>query len=321
MYDIIMAPTDGSGFDREAIAVATRLSNAPGAQLKIVRVYSAPMVFTGPDTVDFPREAIERERQWESSQLGALAAECAESTSAEVSSSLREGPVADTLVSYARENHVDLIVITSHGRAGIARAALGSVTDALIRNTNIPVFVVKRTPSYLAEKETRPFRKILVPLDGSKLAEEIIPQVIELATKNEAEVVLVNVLTPVNYSQKRIEDSALPWWENDISVAQTYLGEQAERIRGLGVPASIEITIGEDAADGITRSASRLRADLIAIATRGRGGFSRLMRGSVADKVVRASRQSLLVFHPQPHMTGKPLARARTDFAAAIPAA
>ncbi len=293
-----MAPTDGSGFDREAIAVATRLSNVPGAQLRVVRVHSAPKAFTGPDMVDYPREAIEREREWESSQLGALAAECASATRASVSSSLREGPVADALASYAKEHRVDLIVISSHGRAGIARAALGSVTDALIRNTNIPVLVVKRAPSYLAEKETRPFRKILVPLDGSKLAEEIIPRVIELAKKNVAEVFLVHVLIPVTFSQKKAEGSTLPWWENDVDVAQTYLGEQAERVRSAGVPASIEITMGEDAADGITRSASRLRADLIAIATRGRGGLSRLMRGSVADKVVRASRQSLLVFHP-----------------------
>ena len=316
-----MAPSDGSGFDREAIAVATKLSNVPGAQLKIVRVYSAPMVYTGPDMVDYPREAIEREREWESSQLEALAVECADATCADVGPSLREGPVADSLARYAKEHNVDLIVISSHGRAGIARVTLGSVTDALIRNTNIPVLVVKRTPSYLAEKETRPFRKILVPLDGSKLAEEILPQVIELAKKNESEVVLVNVLVPVTHSPKQIEDVALPWWENDVYVAQTYLGEQAERIRSAGIPASIEITIGEDAADGITRSASRLRADIIAIATRGRGGFSRLMRGSVADKVVRTARQSLLVFHPRSAVAEKPLAKASSTLAGIMPAA
>lgn len=317
-----MAPTDGTGFDREAIAVATKLSNAPGAQLKIVRVHSAPMVFTGPDMVDYPREAIEREREWESSRLDALAAECAEATCADVSSTLLEGPVADALARYAKENRVDLIVISSHGRAGIARVTLGSVTDALIRNTNIPVFVVKRAPSYLAERETRPFRRILVPLDGSKLAEEIIPQVIELAKKNESEIVLLHVLVPATYSQKQIEDAALPWWENDVDVAQTYLGEQAERIRAAGVPASIEITIGEDAADGITRSASRLRSDLIAIATRGRGGFSRLIRGSVADKVVRAARQSLLVVNPQAGPAQKGAARMSGDRTAGfVPAA
>lgn len=299
MFNIIMAPTDGSGFDREAIRVATRLSNAPGAELRLVRVYNAPMVFTGPDIIDYPHEAVDRERKWELSQLAALAAECASDTTARVTSVLEEGPVPDALAHYARLHDVDLIVISSHSRGGFARLALGSVTDSLIRNTNAPVLVVRRTPSYSEQNKTRPFRTILVPLDGSRLAEEIINPVIEMAKRNDSSVVLLNVLIPTTYSQKQILDSQLPWWEDDVEVAQTYLAEQAEWIRRAGVPASIDLMIGDNVADVINRSAARHRADLIAIATRGRGGLARMMRGSVADKVVRTSRSSLLVFHPK----------------------
>jgi nucleotide-binding universal stress UspA family protein len=299
VYNIIMAPTDGTGFDREAIRVATNLSNASGAQLRLVRVYDAPMVFTGPDMIDYPHEAIERERKWELSQLAALAAECANETTAAVTPVLEEGPVADALVRYARLNDVDLIVIASHSRGGLARLALGSVADSLIRNTNAPVLVVRRAPSYAEQNRTRPFRRILVPLDGSKLAEEIIQPVIEMAKRNDSSVILLNVLIPATYSQKQIVDSQLPWWEDDVEVAQTYLAEQAEWIRRAGVPASIDLIIGDDVADTICRSAARHRADLIAIATRGRGGLARMVRGSVADKVVRTARSSLLVFHPK----------------------
>lgn len=294
-----MAPTDGSTFDREAIRIATELSNAPGAQLKIVRVHSAPMVFTGPDVIDYQREALEQERQREMSQLEAIAGECREETAATVGAALVDGPVSDALSRYGRDNNVDLIVISSHARGGLARLTLGSVTDSLIRNSNIPVLVVKRRPGNPAEREAQLFRKILVPLDGSMLAEEILPHVLELAKRNAAPVVLVHVLVPVTYSQRQIVDAQLPWWENDVEVAQTYLGEQAEWIRAHGVAASIEVTIGEDVADGIMRFASGLRADLIAIATSGRGGLSRFVRGSVADRVVRTARMSLLVFHPK----------------------
>lgn len=299
MYNVIMVPTDGSGFDREAIRVATQMSNGTGASMKLVRVYSAPRVFAGPDTIDYPQKAVDGERDRELSQLNALAAECRNETSGSVSAVLEEGPVSDALARFARLNDVDLIVISSHGRGGFARLSLGSVTDSLIRNTNIPVIVVKPPSSYLNPRISRPFEEILVPLDGSKLAEEIIPQVIELATLNEARVVLLNVLVPATYSQKQIVDAKLPWWEDDVEVARTYLGELADKIRRAGVPTTIEIAIGEDVADAITRSASRLRANLIAIATRGRGGISRLLRGSVADKVIRTSRTSLLVFHPK----------------------
>lgn len=301
MLNVILVPTDGSGFDRDAIRVATRLSDVAGSQLKLVRVWSAPMVFTGPDTLDFPREAVEREREYEASRLNALRNEVAEETRAQVTASLEEGPIADALTRYAREQNVDLIVISSHGRGGVARAALGSVTDSLIRNTNIPVLVVKPSGHYLDQRESPLFHRILVPLDGSTTAEEILPHVTGISRKYSASVILQHVLIPATYSQKRIQDGQLPWWENDMEVAQTYLGEQAEILRKQGVPTTIEISIGESAADGITRAAGRLRADLIAIGTRGRGGLARVLRGSVADRVVRCSRTSLLVFHPEPH--------------------
>jgi nucleotide-binding universal stress UspA family protein len=322
VYHIIMAPTNGSGFDREAIRVATKLSNASDAQLRLVRVYNAPLVFTGPDAISYPHEAVERERKWERSQLAALAAECANETTGTVTPVLEEGPVPDALRRYARLNDVDLIVISSHSRGGFARLALGSVTDSLIRNTNAPVLVVRRTASYAEQGKTRPLRKILVPLDGSKLAEEIIQPVIELAKKNDSSVVLLNVLIPTTYSQKQIEDARLPWWECDVEVAQTYLAEQAEWIRRAGVPASIDMTIGDDVADAINRSAARHRADVIAIATRGRGGLARMVRGSVADKVVRTARTSLLVVHPKaPAKVMTPREQEQLATAGFIPAA
>ena len=317
MLNVILVPTDGSGFDRDAIRVATRLSDVAGAELKLVRVWSAPIVFTGPDTLDFPRDAIEREREYEMSRLNSLRNEVAADTRANVTASLQEGPIADALVRYAHDQKVDVIVISSHGRGGVARAALGSVTDSLIRNTNIPVLVVKPSGNYLGQHESGLFQRILVPLDGSTIAEDILPHVIEIAKKHSASVILQHVLIPVTFSQKRIQDRQMPWWEDDMEVAQTYLAEQAEILRKLGVPTTIEISIGESPADGITRAAGRLRADLIAIGTRGRGGLARVLRGSVADRVVRCSRTSLLVIHPamQPEEHDAEPVRGTEDFA------
>ena len=320
MLNVILAPTDGSGFDRDALRVAARLSDAAGTELKLVRVWSAPMVFTGPDALIYPQEAITREREYEASRLESLKGEVAKETRAKVTASLEEGPVADGIARYAREENVDLIVISSHGRGGMARAAMGSVTDSLIRNTNIPVLVVKPSGSYLDNKDTALFRRILVPLDGSTLAEEILPHVAAIAKKYGASVVLQHVLTPLTYSQRKMQDGQMPWWEDDIEVAQTYLAEQAEMMRKLGVPTTIEISIGESAADGITRAAGRLRADLIAIGTRGRGGIARVLRGSVADSVVRCSRTSMLVFHPAAHAVEKSAEPVRATEAVFAPA-
>jgi nucleotide-binding universal stress UspA family protein len=232
------------------------------------------------------------------SELYALAAECRATSQADITVDLHAGPVGDVLQGYARRNDVDLIVISTHGRSGISRLSLGSVTDSLIRHTTIPVLVVKPPTSYLNPQVIEAFKRIVVPLDGSMLAEQILPRVLALAKLEEAEITLLNVLIPQSYAQREIVDPNLPWWDKDIAHAQTYLFRVAGRLRRNGVAVTTDIVIGENVASAIGDFAGRERADLIAIATHGRGGLARMLRGSVADAVMHSSRLSMLVFKP-----------------------
>ena len=243
-------------------------------------------------------EVVQSERDKALTELYALAAECRATSNTEVTVDLHAGPIGDVLEGYARRNEVDLIVISTHGRSGIARLSLGSVTDSLIRHTTIPVLVVKPPTSYLNPQVIEGFKRIVVPLDGSTLAEQILPRVLTLAKLEEAEITLLNVLLPHSYSQKEIPDSNLPWWDEDISLAQTYLFRIAGKLRRNGVAVTTDIVIGENVASAIGDFASREKADLIAIATHGRGGLARVLRGSVADAVMHSSRLSMLVFKP-----------------------
>jgi nucleotide-binding universal stress UspA family protein len=175
---------------------------------------------------------------------------------------------------------------------------LGSVTDSLIRHTTIPVLVVKPSMSYLNPQVREVFRRIVVPLDGSSLAEQILPRVLTLAQLEDAEITLLNVLVPQSYSQREIADPSLPWWDKDISVAQSYLFRIAGGLRRTGVPVTTDIVISENIAGAIGDFASREKADLIAIATHGRGGLNRVLHGSVADAIMHSTRMSMLVFKP-----------------------
>jgi nucleotide-binding universal stress UspA family protein len=123
--------------------------------------------------------------------------------------------------------------------------------------------------------------------------------VLELAKLAEAEITLLSVLVPQSYSQKEIYDPSLPWWSKDITQAQSYLFGVAARLRREGVSVTTDVVIGENVASAIGDFASREKADLIAIATHGRGGLARLIRGSVADGVMHSSRISMLVFKPE----------------------
>lgn len=302
MYNKIMVPTDGSGFDREAIRVALRIAEKSGAKVRLVRVVSSAKLLgtaTPFDGVELSLEALQTERNTAQSDLEALAAECMSTSNANIGVDLLDGPIAEILEGYAQRNKFDLIVISSHGRGGMSRLSLGSVTDSLIRHTQIPVLVVKSVPSYLNPRASDAFRRIIVPLDGSTLAEQILPRVRLLAKLEQSDVTLLHVLASQNQLHEERADLTPPWWNRHIAVSRAYLARIEARMRREGLPVATEVVVGENVPRAICDYATSQRADLIAIATHGRGGLARMIRGSVADAVTRSSRISMLVFRPE----------------------
>jgi len=300
MYTTIMVPTDCSGFDREAIRVALRLAEQSPAKVHLVRVSASASFFgmAATDGLVISAETLQKELDTELAELHALAAECRMITTAAVTTSLEQGPTADALAGYANRHHADLIVMSTHGRSGLARLSLGSVTDSLVRLTTIPVLVVKPPRSYLNPQVAGAFKRIVVPLDGSSLAEQILARIATLAEMEGSELTLLYVLKPRTYSQEQIQDPLLPWWERDIASAQAYLFPMAAKLRRRGFTVSSDIVIGEDVPEKIAEFARCEKADLIAIATHGRGGLSRVIHGSVADALMKSARTSVFVFHP-----------------------
>jgi len=298
MYKMIMAPTDGSGFDREAIRVALQIAERSRAKVRLVRVHCTGAFFGMEprlETATVSVKVLELERERILDDLNNLAAECRKVSDANIEVSLEDGPVADALHAYAKRNNVDLIVMSSHGRGGIARLTLGSVTDSMIRCTTIPVLVVKPHPSYVSSLVPEPFKRIIVPLDGSSVAERILPGVAALAKLEESELTLLRVVVPRTSSQKAIADECTPWWDKDVAAAEAYLFRTADNLREDGIRTRTDVVIGENIAQSIADYAGRESADLVAIATHGRGGLSRALVGSVADAVTRTSHTSLLV--------------------------
>ena len=300
MYKTIMVPTDCSGFDREAIRVALRIAARSDAKLRLVRVLTTGAYFGAGDSVDEFRAAaanVKHDRDAALTELYALAAECRREADVDVTVALETGPVADALEGYAKRNDIDLVVISSHGRGGFSRLSLGSVTDSLIRRTTIPVLVVKPPASYLNPQVRDAFKRIVVPLDGSALAEQILQPVMTLAVLEDSELFLLSVIKRGDGNANN-GDLKAPWWEKDISEAKAYLARVAQRTRAHQLSVLTDVVIGDDVAEEIAAYAGRENADLIAIATHGRGGLSRVLRGSVADALTRAARNCVLVFHP-----------------------
>jgi nucleotide-binding universal stress UspA family protein len=307
MFRNVMVPVDGSTFSREAVLQGLRIASQSGARLRLVRVAAAPPVLTGtPDAPALSVAAIRQLHSTEQSELYSIAAECRAHSTVEVTASLERGPVVDSLIGYARRHNVDLIVMRSHARSGIARVWFGSVADQLIRESGIPVLVV-RPPSFGTALESGfHFRRIVVPLDGTALARQALEPAAEIARLEHASLVLLRVVPAwETRPHDEVEASAGPASAAAVIEAETYLNSLGANGSLDGIDVTRRVVIASDIPSAILGVAEVGEADLVAIATRGRGALKRATSGSVADVVMRESAVSTLVVHPTIAVSGE----------------
>lgn len=139
----IVVPTDFSSCSEEAWALAQRVAGALGSELVLVHVLvEAPLWGEGPFTMDRAREVYDAARTWAGERLAEWAAQ-ARSKGLTARVTLRTGAAHEEIVALATDERADLVVIGTHGRGGVNRALLGSVTDRVVRLAPCPVLTVR----------------------------------------------------------------------------------------------------------------------------------------------------------------------------------
>ena len=299
MYKNVMVPVDGSAFSREAVLQGLRIASQSGGTLRLVRVGSSPVLVGDPNAHAFESSGQKQVHATEASELYTIAAECRANTTVNITATLLHGPVTDALIGYARRHSVDLIVMRSHARRGLARVWFGSVADSLIRKSGIPVLVV-RPPSVATALEMGfRFKRILVVLDGSELAERSLSPALELAGIDNASVTLLRVVTTSSHrGNGDLESTRGHASAREVNEAQQYLDAQPVARSHGPCLVTRRVIVADDIPGTILRAADGEEVDLIAIATRGRGWVLRTTGGSVSDEVMRSATVSVLVTHP-----------------------
>ena len=147
------------------------------------------------------------------------------------------------------------------------------------------------------------YKRIVVPLDGSKLAEEVLTHVRALASCLGSEIILVRITAYSTYEYLLADPSVAASLQTSLEgEAGDYLGGLVDNLRGAGLQARAEVvTVGGPVADAIITFAHKVQADLIAMSTHGRTGPSRWFLGSVADRVVRGAGVPVLMIRPVKH--------------------
>ena len=304
MFRNILVPLDGSPFGEHALPIAYAIARRAGGNVHLVRVHEpiASLVpamagwAPGPEMEQWTRELAETE----SAYLRGVTEQA--SREVRVSTRLLHGVVLDALEFDAQRITADLVVMTTHGRGGMARAWLGSVADGLVRRLHIPMLLVRPEMDPPKPCDDPCFHRVVVPLDGSALAESALEPAIEITRLAEARITVVQVLPPPYFFDTAEAQQAGPRTAEVARMreqAGAYLARVCSDLAGRGIQASAQVLVDARPAHAIARFAQDAHADMIALATHGRGGATRLLLGSVADKVLRTSPVPVLVLRPQ----------------------
>jgi nucleotide-binding universal stress UspA family protein len=198
---------------------------------------------------------------------------------------------ARELVSFAAKAGVSLIALATHGRTGLRRLALGSVSERIIRTADRPVLLANPWVATVPLE----FKRVVLPLDGSERSEETFPIASELARHFGSRLVLVHVEALIP-----LDPGPLVGREHSVSV-RTF--ERARRALG---SAAIETIVKSGAPDeGVLAAISEATPDVVVATTHGRTGLARLACGSVTEALIRRSPVPVIVQRSVPALAAR----------------
>ena len=297
----VMVPLDGSPFAEQALPWAIAIARKARARLRLAMVHQSP---SPPPPDEAARLLYTRlELALTKSQreyLRRTASRIKAQELIQTATSLLWGVPAPALGRFVGEVGVDLAIMTTHGRSGIQRAWLGSVADQLVRSLEIPMLLIR------PEAGAAPVagvEQILVPLDGSRRAEAVLPAALAMASIFDARLVLLQAVYPVMIMTDPATSYPMGYDEQLTASqrrgAQDYLDGVVEQLNAAGAKASGAAVLGGSPFDTIQAAAHEPATGLVALATHGYGGLRRMVLGSVADKLVRAGNLPVLVIRPR----------------------
>lgn len=321
MFTKVLVPLDGSALAERAMLPALALAREPGAQVALFRVAYPEQPFipsksgAEPRGWVWPEQALAHSRREAQSYLTAVQAAYASPECLiwpKIASEDTTNPdVAARILEFAQAEHCEVIVMSSHGRSGLGRWMYGSVAERVLSVAPCPVLMVR---------SEKPIQHVLIPLDGSPLAEQVVPAAMTLAARLGCSVTLLQVIPHISRitegeghltyhfygagtareelpTIKTVPESLQ---SNLRDGAWAYLNRLLAPYAHLKLPTQAVVEAGSTA-ETILAFAETHLVDCIAMATHGRTGFLRWVYGSVTDKVLRGSSTSMLISRSAQH--------------------
>jgi nucleotide-binding universal stress UspA family protein len=267
MFTHLIVPLDGSPQAAVALPLARTIAQRTGAELVLVRVVPGYQL-------DPPKTAVALE------YLEGVARELADLRVQLVIA--RGDDIAAVLIGRVELHNADLVVMAPHGRGGLRRVMAGSVANRLIARSPAPVVVLRP-----GARRGRTLTRLLVPVDGSALQGAAVNMARVLASTFSMHVCVLRVARGGGSRSSRADEA-------ELQAARASVEQLTHALRHAGVAADGRVELGP-VAHTICGVADEVGADLVIMATHGRTGLARAVRGSVTDEVVRAVHAPVLL--------------------------
>ena len=295
MYQKMLVPLDGSSLSEVVFPYAKDLAGRLGLDIILFHVHSSKESETMPlhqAYIEQKAQVMKRQlRDWQKKIGVGL-----EGRKLEVRGELATGYPPEEIIGCAEENNVDLILMATHGRSGIRRWVLGSVADKVLCVSNIPVWLIRASTEESVTYDKWPQRTLLVPLDGSVLAEKVLPHVEVLAKQPGAppvDVVLFRAAELPTTSGHYFRN--IPEKREEI---EQYLANIETRLRNSGLRVKSQVSSGEPA-EQIVSYGRENPFSIIVMSTHGHSGMSRWFYGSVATRVLEHASNPIFLVRPR----------------------
>jgi nucleotide-binding universal stress UspA family protein len=301
----VVLPLDGSALSERALpwAVAiARLRQAPLVLMGVVDPYQASTLglaaSAGMPLYDtLVPDAVEEVTKYLEAQAGKCAALAPD---LRIDARVLIGDAAREILHGSGEVEAQVVVMTTHGRGGVDRWIRGSVAERIVSQGHLQVMLIRPWDHSVPEvTDAHPGWRVLVPLDGTTLAEGALAEAARLAVG--AEVLLVRDVVPLHgeWSSDPTEQLAAN------AEAGTYLERIADQMRATGTHVRTVVLTRPEVADAICELVSMEAVDMIVATTHGRGAIGRWLHGSVSDDLVLRAPVPVLLIHVEEAITAR----------------
>ncbi len=298
MFRRMLVPLDGSDLAETAIPYAKELGGRLDLDIFVLHAYDRRYGDQAPMHQAYAERAAEQIRR----QLRAFHEQGELSTSIATITVRAESVVgnpAEMILQFTDKHQIDLILMATHGYSGIKRWSPGSIAAKVLHASNIPVWLVPAGSEQELTFDQWPSKTIIVPLDGSEMAEAMLPHVESLAKQWHGElisIVLVQVCDSPFVTADYHEANVAMNWESHMEnveyrfkqISEQYLARTEGKLRDAGMNVRFKVLIGKTAGT-IIDYAHENPFSIIAMSSHGRSGLMRWAYGNIADKIVHGA--------------------------------